>query len=103
MICTHADKLTPCSGDPKTCPSQKKWDQMRRIAADAHTITAHETRPIEDPEREGLLGMERVELGTFNAGFVAPASPCCDAPGDEHRTDCPHYGHAERDNDEGVD
>ena len=47
-----------------------EYERYRQLSAQAHTIVTHETRPIEDPDREGLLGMARVVTGAYEAGFV---------------------------------
>lgn len=63
MICEqhhieHTDKF-PCD----------QYEKFRELSSRAHSITAYETREVESPDGE-WLGVERVELGTFNAGHV---------------------------------
>ncbi|MHC9295628.1 hypothetical protein ACRCUN_24460 [Mycobacterium sp. LTG2003] len=50
-----------------------EYERYRKLTAQSHTIVTHETRPIEDPNVEGLLGMERVVTGAYEAGFVGTA------------------------------
>lgn len=56
----------------------------------AASITGWETRLTETPDGEAL-GIERVGEATHALGHVGPASPCCDAPGDEHEPGCVMY------------
>nr|WP_313774172.1 hypothetical protein [Mycobacterium sp.] len=58
----------------------------------ATSITGWETRMTETPDGD-LLGMERVGEGTHALGNVGPASPCCDAPGDDHEPHCVMFKH----------
>ncbi|WP_445163213.1 hypothetical protein ACTXG5_08305 [Mycobacterium sp. Dal123C01] len=48
----------------------EQYERYRQLSEQANSITVWETRPIEHPEREGLLGMERVDVGTFESGFT---------------------------------
>ncbi|MGV0070025.1 hypothetical protein ACRU44_20075 [Mycobacterium colombiense] len=53
----------------------------------AKTLKAYETTLVESPDGEAL-GVERVGETELALGHVGPASPCCDAPGDEHAPGC---------------
>ncbi|MDM2175479.1 hypothetical protein PP404_25090 [Mycobacteroides abscessus] len=53
----------------------EEYEKYRQLSTQAHSVTVYETRPVEDPQREGLLGMERVEVGTYESGHVGPARP----------------------------
>lgn len=53
----------------------------------AKSITPHDTQIRETPDGE-LLGVERIEHDPMRLGHVGPASPCCEAEGDEHEIDC---------------
>jgi hypothetical protein len=66
----------------------------------AKAVTAYETKEIEDVDGM-LIGMERVDRGTHALGHVGPASPCCNAPGEEHMPECA-YGRLDDDNDDAA-
>jgi hypothetical protein len=76
MICNkhhieHTEKF-PCS----------EYERYRQLSGGARSVTAYETREIESPDGE-WLGVEQVELGTYEAGYVGPASPPRDNERDE--------------------
>lgn len=47
-----------------------QYERYRQLTAQAQSITEYETRPVEDPEREGLLGMDQVEVAKHEAGWT---------------------------------
>lgn len=47
-----------------------QYERYRQMTAKAHTLKEHETRPMENPDREGLLGMEQVEIATHESGWT---------------------------------
>ncbi|RUP04756.1 MAG: hypothetical protein EKK34_12650 [Mycobacterium sp.] len=47
-----------------------EYERYRKLTAKAASVTEHETRPIEDPNVEGLLGLEQVEIGKHEAGWT---------------------------------
>lgn len=64
----------------------------------ATSITGWETRltATETPDGELLdVRVEQVDERLLPVGHVGPASPCCDAPGDEHVPDCVMFGRDE--------
>jgi len=63
------------------------FERYSQLSGVARSVTAFETKEIEDSDGK-LIGMERVEVGTYASGYVGPAKPCCAAPGDEHEPHC---------------
>lgn len=47
-----------------------QYEKYLQLTAQANTVTEHETKPIEDPDREGLLGLEQVEVATHESGWT---------------------------------
>lgn len=68
-----------------------KLNHGKRGVGKASSIEAWETKEVESPDGE-LLGMERVNERELALGSIGPASPCCDAPGDEHEPHCVMFG-----------
>lgn len=79
-------------------PLEEARDLMHKLnhgAGRAKSITPYETRLSEDVD-DNPLGVERAERDPMRLGHVGPASPCCDADGDEHEAHCVMF---ERDDD----